>query len=228
MRSASFYVPTEPFALALRADLIVDGVIVRFEETRATDYGNDSANPTFAIRVVEVLAGQGGAPGLTINEFRDWDCAQRYAPYEVGQRAIFFLRHERNEDGSIVPGKPFDCMGAGNDGECPVVGENVLYKGFGLQIKGRDEMDAFGHPFVGLASPRNEFVAAVTGLRGCFEWKDGPRTKHVNHSTLEDRALIRQTCTDAELEALMSSSELARAMVRDSTDHEYVRKFLKQ
>jgi hypothetical protein len=106
-------------------------------------------------------------------------------------------------------------MGAGNEGECPVVGEKVLHQGIGLKDLSRDRVESFGHPFSGVVSSRAEFIEAVRRLRSCFEWQAGPPKKRVADYR-QALLRLRQTCTNAELEAFMASSDLARAIVRDS------------
>jgi hypothetical protein len=120
-----------------------------------------------------------------------WTCETRYAPYELGQRAVFFLQQERNKDGSIKASRPWFCMGT--EGECLFDGDKVNFNRW-------------------LPLPLPEFAAAIRGLRERFEWEYGPSRR----GDAYPESLLRQTCTDAELEAFLDSSVLARAMVRGS------------
>ncbi len=62
---------------------------------------------------------------VIISKFADWTCAQRFDKYEIGQEEIFFL----------TKGTEFyQILGAGNEGEIPIIGDKAYYKQLYLKI----------------------------------------------------------------------------------------------
>ena len=208
----------EPFELALKAELVVEGAVVDYDRPRAPLFPFPPERPSFHIEVSEVIAGfAGGAPTLEVEQHLDTTRARRYAPYERGQRAIFFLRRPRNASGEVRTDRPWLVLGTGTEGECPVVfapptGPQALLEGHGLELE-RVATGVFGHLYQGVRVPRDELVHAVRGLRRCFSWPSLPR----NLGGPFPLSSLRRTCSRAELGSFLASSELARALVRDSS-----------
>jgi hypothetical protein len=215
---APSYIPFEPFELALHADLIVDGVVVAFDEAQPSMFRDDE-HKTITLEVREVVAGKDPGERIVVQAFGNWTCHARYAPYTKDQRAVFFLRYPRTKAGEVEAGKPIQILGAGNEGESPVVGELVFHRGFGLDGFKRAETKAFGHRYFGIATPRKEFLEVVRGLRSSFEWKGARQIWGAD--AIKD---LRQTCTDAELTEYRASSKLAEAIVRDARDARRLRR----
>jgi hypothetical protein len=202
------YEPTETFELVLRADAIVDGVVTALNEPSAAE-GLKYA--TFKIDVVETLDGP-VSKEMTIRAYVDWICAARYGPYAEGQRAILFLEYQRGDDGLPLVDLPLKVMGTGNDGECPVVDGIVLHYDHTLRGLPTARMNAFDYEYIGVATPRDQFVSAVRGLRNCFFWPSEGQGKRLSKPQRE----LRQLCSDTDLDDFMRSSPFAEAMVRDS------------
>jgi hypothetical protein len=211
--------PLELFELALQADVVVEGVITDFDLDRSSFFGLLTARPVFELELAEVVAGfpPAGEARLEIEELPL--PSPRYAPYERGQRAIFFLRRPRATDGTPRADRPWILLGSEGEGECPVIagttpGEHrVLFRGHGLERLPPPSTGAFGHHYGCHSAPRPEFIAMVRGLRDCFEWgREHPGPPFPLRT-------LRQTCTDDELHTFLASSDLARAVVRDSTVH---------
>jgi hypothetical protein len=93
------------------ADLIVLGTIQRVDVD------------VFVLRVERQLYGPKAEPGpLVVRRFRNWTCASRWAPYEVGQRLILFLGSGSGTD------QRWRILGAGDEGEMLVEGDSVYYQ----------------------------------------------------------------------------------------------------
>ncbi len=215
--SAVDYMPLETFELVLQADLIVDGVVAGID---GATLDTQKHNSTITLAVKEWIAGPRPVASVRVRQFANWACAHRYAPYAEGQRAVFFLNHARGEKGEPLIDQPLRVMSAGNEGECPIVGDDVLHLDWRMKDFPKEKRIAFGHEYFGLVTPRKDFVAAVRGLRQCFEWPFTPSQGKPNHP----REAIHQTCSEAELAAFMESSAIARAMVHDSLEHEHFAK----
>jgi hypothetical protein len=182
--------------VTLQADLIVEGKVSAIDE----------AAGTFELAVSQVLAGPDEPTRLDVNQLRNWPCASRYGPYAVGQMGLFFLRRIRDEDGKVLD-RPLTVLGLGNEGECPVDGDEVLLSGPGWTGSPYEMRAGFGSERWMVAS-RREVVSAVQSLRESFQWK--------YYLTGRDHfpvSSLRQTCTEAELEARMSSSRMMKYMV---------------
>jgi hypothetical protein len=149
------YSPPSLPDLVLTSDVIVRGTI----EALSAD--------TIEVRVHEVAAG-GVAPGstITVARFEDWMCAQRWAPYAMGQEAVFFLAAPSG------PG-PYQIRSGGGEGEMPLVGSRVCVNGYyhGLAATGADpheRLTIHGGTYVGFCVPSAELIEAVRLARAAF------------------------------------------------------------
>lgn len=185
------YSPLDPAELILQADLIVAGTIT-------------SVDATFTIRVDEVIAGKADEAELEVLRFEDWMCAQRYAPYEPGQRAIFHLQFQRGDTGTVFRDYPLQVMGAGNEGESPLHGTMSFHRAHSFKGDTRERHQIGKHEFVGLAVPEAEYTQAARALLRCYTWtrKPGGRFFHLGVG-------LKQTCSDAALETYRTSSKTA-------------------
>lgn len=100
----------ELFELALQSRSIVAGRITRVDEQ------------TFEFSIESVVAGERPPSPMRVLRFEDWMCAQRWTPYEKEQRLLLFL--VRGERGL------WRALGAGNEGEMPLVDQQVLLRGY--------------------------------------------------------------------------------------------------
>lgn len=206
------YFPMAPFELALAADLVVVGTVGECGAPRH-EFDPPFTQPaaTFVLRVEEVVAGDVEPGDLVVRQFQDWTCASRYTRYREGQRALFHLAYDRTPEGEIDASEPPRPMGGGNEGECPLKGDDVLVEGYGwpnheweVHLLGKNG----NYGFRGIAVPRSEYVEAVRGLRRAFRWLRDPDCPY-----RLTRGMIAQQVEDDELELFRSSSTTAGRMV---------------
>lgn len=204
------YVPLDPAQLILRADLIVEGVITHADKPRATmTFTANPSKTTFTIRVEEVLVGKKpDGQDLQVHEFEDWTCAQRYAPYQPGQRAIFHLVFSRDQ-GVVLPDAPLHVIGAGNEGESPLIGTTSFHRAHMFKGDTRERHKLGEQEFVGLAIPEAEYAQAARGLLRCYTWDRDPEDLRYPFKP----GGLRQVCSDAELETFRASSKTAEQLL---------------
>lgn len=58
-----------------------------------------------------------------MKRFENWTCHGRWTPYAVGQRLMVFLRRDKVDETRLF------VMGAGDEGELPFVGGDVVTEG---------------------------------------------------------------------------------------------------
>lgn len=165
----------ELYQLAASAERVVAGSITAVQ------------TETFDLRVERDLLGGEAGSTLRLKRFFDWTCAMRWDEYQVGQRVVLFLHGDRT-------------MGAGNEGDWPMVGEQVLapYRIHGLEWTvhplGRGEED-------GTQLGIDELERALRGYRRCFEtsthWIDG--REHLRLSYALDEAAAVEFALDSSL-----------------------------
>ncbi len=109
------YIPLSHNDLLTRSDLIAWGRIVRVREA------------TFDVKVSAVLFGKYEAKILTIQRFRNWTCARRWAPYATGQQVLVCLQRKTDGAGKIV----YRIRSGGGEGEMPIVKGQVFSRGLG-------------------------------------------------------------------------------------------------
>ena len=97
------YVSTTLLDLVGTADIAAAGEIVEVHQD------------TFVLKVDETLIGEKHET-IEIQQFRDWACASRWAPYKVGQKVLVFLEEKDGE---------FTLPGAGGESESPIEGKFV-------------------------------------------------------------------------------------------------------
>jgi hypothetical protein len=90
-----------------RAEIIIEGEIVQLGDS------------TVVIDIKNCLKGSDLKANITIRKYKDWTCAYRWSKYEIGQKAIFGIQKNKNNEYSIV--------GFGNEGEFPIIDNNVYY-----------------------------------------------------------------------------------------------------
>lgn len=207
------YRSLEPFELALMADLIVDGTIVGIGAHGMTP------REVFTVRINAILAGEAPGETLQVVQFIDWTCASRYAPYEEGQRALFHLEFSRDEKDVVVPNGPLQVLGAGNEGECPVVEERLFHRPSWNDVRG-EEHSVFGHRYFCVASSKAEYTEAIVGLRSCYRWTLDPKEVRESSRGWFYAGTLRQLCSDDELAAFAASSDIAKRLVTGVRKHQ--------
>lgn len=201
------YLPLPPWALALRADLVVDGTIIEYEDLTQESLNRERV---FTIHINEVVAGEFQGERLQVFQFENWTSAHRYALYDIGQRALFHLVWPPGDDGVVDRTEPARVIGAGNEGECPIIDGRLFHRGFGwLDVPPQRDYPGF----VGVVSARAEYIAAVTGLRKCYRWSPTPDTYRFLIEGFE------QLCSDEEVAAFEASSEVAKRFVAGVRDY---------
>lgn len=82
---------------------------------------------TYVFRIERVLVGKCESQEIEITRFQDWSCAQRWSPYEVGQRQIVFVDLKPLETDADQPANPplYRVRSGGGEGEFPIVDDQV-------------------------------------------------------------------------------------------------------
>ncbi len=207
---AAMYFPLEPFELALQADVIVDGTIIEVDAARE-ESAPDRA--VFVLQINEVVAGEVQDGVLRVFQFQNWTCASRYAPYENQQRAMFHLVRAIDAKGQPISGSPLLVLGAGNEGECPIVDHAVLHLASRWKMP-HEHHRAFGHRFYGVVSSKADYTTAIVGLRECYRWDRDP--KEPRYFKPEG---LHQLVPDHHLVAIETSSDVAKRLVERVRDY---------
>ena len=110
---------------------------------------------TFELKVAKVYRGKYSdkeTPEETIRvlRFQNWTCAQRWAPYAVGQHVFLCLKPIPTESGDESCGRrrTYRIQSAGGEGEMPIVGKHVYVHGpSGIKMK-HDKHIVYGKPIL--------------------------------------------------------------------------------
>ena len=103
------YTTTKLPELLKSADLII--------ECRVTKVLTETVD----VEISEVLKGDISLKQITVERFKNWTCASRWASYKIGQTELMFLVK------SSKSGKWY-IIGSGNEGEMPVIDGLLYYK----------------------------------------------------------------------------------------------------
>ncbi len=151
------------FELAACADLVVAG---RIELVSSGE---------FVASVEQPWLGEPSTNVVRVNAFENWTCAARWAPYRVGQRVVLFLRKPEH------PGDPFTILGAGDEGELPILdGKACVGEAQSYRVRDVEHRDVVidGATTRGYLLPLDAFRDAVRGFRETFSysatWKRDP------------------------------------------------------
>ncbi|HEX6881801.1 MAG TPA: VCBS repeat-containing protein [Planctomycetota bacterium] len=168
--------------VAVLADRVVVGRIEHLQDT------------TYDLLVEQTLVGTPQA-SLRIVQFGDWTCAGRYAPYAVGQRVLLFLKEER-------------ALGAGDEGEMPMVGEGALVP-YAVRGSRLVERAVHGDFFEASWVPLADIASVLEDYRASFAFQPSERRGHVVGQT-------RARVSADELGSLQARSAFARELVEDT------------
>jgi hypothetical protein len=112
------YRPLTLDALLGQSDLVLVGEITRLEAEQ------------FELTISETLAGNHKSSTIVIQRFKNWPCASRWAPYEVGQKVLICLHKVVDEKSGSVTCK---IRSGGGEGEMPIVAGVVHSRGVGVK-----------------------------------------------------------------------------------------------
>jgi hypothetical protein len=137
------FIPLRLADLIDKADLIVHGEITASQ-------GN-----SLDAKILQVIKGTSVSAPIRIDKFEDWTCANRFASYQVGQQEVFFLK--RNQ----ATGR-YTVLGAGDEGEMPMMKSKVYYKQQYLTVdKSPTLFKVYGGALSGYAYDKSELIAAI-------------------------------------------------------------------
>ena len=106
-------------------------------------------------RLLETVKGANPKGSIVIDKFKNWTCANRFAPYRIGQKLFFFLKKKK----SVIQ---YFALGAANEGEVPVANQKVYYQNQYLSIDKNPELfKIYGGVLRGYVYDKSEFVEAV-------------------------------------------------------------------
>ncbi|HTF90923.1 MAG TPA: integrin alpha [Planctomycetota bacterium] len=176
------------FELALSADVVVSGEII------------DVDVDTFDLRVDQAIVQALPAPTVQVKRFKNWTCASRWTDYAAGQRVLLFLEKPQEA------GKSYSILGAGDEGEMPRIGSDVLVHGYRVRACKHASYPVDSESVRGTLIPFEEFRAAILGIRAQLELTTtrDPRGEET------DRVVPRGP--NASLEAFAETSRTARHM----------------
>ena len=104
--------------MMIKSDKIVSGEIINLDSTH------------FELKIKKSLTGDNGI--IRIRKFENWTCAWRWTKYEKGQNLLVFVRKWNNE---------YHSMGAGNEGELPIIKDEIYINGLSLMYVNGDQND---------------------------------------------------------------------------------------
>lgn len=187
------FIPMQLVDLVATADFIATGEIAEVRKE------------TFILKVNDVFAGKPGEK-VEIVKFQDWPCAWRWAPYEVGQEVLVFVKREEGK---------LQLLGAGGESESPIVDEQV-YCQFPCELK-LFVFGKIGDHQVPKASLK-DVNAALTEYQKCFRLTPAkkPWKRVSKQGELFSIDQIKQQCTDAELAAYARKSPVHKMLVDET------------
>ena len=166
--------------VAAQADCIVVGEIVAVEAA------------SYQFKVTDYVKGSGSRL-LTVQQFKEWTCDERYAKAAPGQRLFLFLQNHNNALEIIN----------GSTGEIPIVNNQ-------LTLEHEPSNLQFGQPFVPYTIGLAEFKTGIATFTHCFQL---PKTAGNPYS----RALV-QTCGAKEVARFAATSNFTRWLYRRIND----------
>ena len=168
------YASLNLYTLVLRAEKIIEGEVICVDDK------------VFEFKVKNSIDFE--EETITIKKFEDWTCAIRWSKYYVGQKLFVFLG--RNEEG-------YYAMGAGNEGELPIINNSVYINAVSLPFKFEEYIGIVPKPeyakediryFLGYEVAIKNFWEYTLHVRKCFEFElnDYRRIKSANYVCSKD------------------------------------------
>lgn len=199
------YKPLDLYEMAIKAEKIVYGTIIGLDST------------TFTLKIEGSLTSDSG--NIKIERFENWPCASRWTEYKVGQQLFLFLI---TWNGKLVS------MSGGNEGELPVFNNSVFIHGFSLPIppppppkgiKLRKDIlyfdvgrhHVYGAKYFGMEWKQDDFIEAISYIRGCFDFSYGQYREETNW---------RINCDTDELQDIASRNKLVNWVYKTATNKE--------
>lgn len=182
------YSPPPDWDMLASSDLVVVGTI------------RTLAKGHFVLDVQQLVAGRHQGTTVRIKRFANWMCAQRFAPYAVGQRVLVMANRD--------PQGGYRIRSAGGEGELPIVGKDLIWRASytsGVKI-GLHKV--WGGRATGARIPLTRFISLVQGLRRCFVFQP-PKGKQGRRPSG-----AKQVCSAAELTRLVASHPAAKALTQ--------------
>ena len=170
------------YELVAGADRVVAGTIVSVQKR------------TFDLSVEHDLLENVEQEQLRLQRFVDWTCAARWDEYRVGQRVLLFLKGNQ-------------AMGAGDEGDWPIVGEQILAP---YRIRGFDQVRQTFQGYEQEWTPlsHDALADALAWYRASFRTRE---------ATVEGRSVVRyQLSTDAAATDLALHSDLRRHLYEET------------
>jgi hypothetical protein len=157
------YRPLELFEMIIKADKIVYGKI-------------DSLNSNdFILKIEGSLTNDTGF--IKVRKFENWEDASRWSKYKIGQKVFLFLKEREGEN---------FVMSGGNEGELPIVGNDIYISGFSIPLPPPQNMEMpkkvyfetehfkiYGGEFWGAKLDFFGFLNTVSEIRRCFDFEYG-------------------------------------------------------
>lgn len=187
--------------LIIKSDKIVYGEIIDLSPTH------------FELAIIASLTGDSGT--LKIRRFENWTCAWRWTKYKEGQKLLVFVRSWQGD---------FYSMGAGNEGELPVVNDEIYINGLSLMYVDGDQndwqnmdftfkgehFDIYGGDFFGTKMKMNNFMESARFVRHCFSFDNGNNLRESNWEF---------KCERKEIKEMAKSSLLVKAILREAKEN---------
>lgn len=178
--SAAYSPPPLPVLVA-SADVIAIGEIVEVRRN------------TFILRIDELLAGRPEGKTIEVERFRDWTCAHRWKPYQVGQREVLFAKRKS--------ARLYELMSGGDESEWEIADNHAASLGF--RIRGMREQGESEYP--GQWLRLDDVRSAIRGFRKCFRGKQSAGGMW--------RYSLEQICGPQEISTYAGTSKLHRYLM---------------
>jgi hypothetical protein len=137
------YEPTLLPELIDKSDLIFYGEIVSIQKGSVT------------VKASEIIKGANPKGSIIVDKFENWTCANRFAPYRIGQKEFFFLKRKKSTT-------QYFALGAANEGEMPVTNQKVYYQNQYLSIDKNPQLfKIYGGAVRGYVYDKSKFVEAL-------------------------------------------------------------------
>ena len=197
------YQPRTLHELIIDSEKIVYGEIIDLDSTH------------FVIKIKGSLTGESGY--LSVKKFINWTCASRWTEYEKGQNLLLFLKTWDNE---LVS------MGAGNEGELPIVNNDIYINAISLMYVNGDQNDwnnfdstfegirykVYKGNFYGTKMELSEFIKTAQYIRQCFM---------IQYGEYHEIAKFEYKCELAEIKKKANNSILLNAVLKEAMERIY-------
>ena len=196
----TYYEPLALHELIINSDKIVYGEIIDLDSTHVQ------------IKIEGSVTGESGT--LKVRKFENWTCAWRWTEYKKGQNLLLFLNTWNNE---LVS------MGAGNEGELPIVNNDIYINGLSLMyVNGNqndwsntdltfqgDLYDINDGEFYGTKMELSKFLETTKYIRQCFK---------VEYGNYHQITKWKFNCELDEIKNKANKSVLLKAILREATE----------